>query len=68
MIERIFITVLLVSIVAFSQTEKNSMSDLIANASLISVSIGGNFQITGSYPVPVNERVDNFVTKIYNQA
>jgi len=68
MIERIFITVLLVSIVAFSQTEKNSMSDLIANASLISVSIGGNFPITGSYPASVNERVDQFVTRIYNQA
>ena len=68
MIERIFITVLLVSIVTFSQTEKNSMSDLIANASLISVSIGGNFPITGSYPASVNERVDQFVTRIYNQA
>lgn len=68
MVKRIFTTVLLLSIAAYSQTEKNSMSDLIANASLISVSIGGNFPITGSYPASVNERVDQFVTRIYNQA
>ena len=44
------------------------MSELLAGASLISVSIGGNFPITGSYSASVNERVDQFVTRIYNQA
>jgi protein involved in polysaccharide export with SLBB domain len=44
------------------------MSELLAGASLISVSIGGNFPITGSYPASVNERVDQFITRIYNQA
>jgi protein involved in polysaccharide export with SLBB domain len=66
--KRIFITILFLSIVSYSQTEKKSMSDLFENASLISVSIGGNFPITGSYAASVNERVDQFVTRIYNQA
>ena len=65
---RILVLVLSVTFISFSQTEKNSMSDLLASASLISVSIGGNFPITGSYSASVNERVDQFVTRIYNQA
>lgn len=44
------------------------MSDLLASASLISVSIGGNFPVTGSYSASVNERVDQFVTRIYDKA
>ena len=59
---------MLSTVVSFSQTEKNSMSDLLASASLISVSIGGNFPVTGSYPASVNERVDQFVTRIYDKA
>ncbi len=53
---------------ANAQTEKNSFSDILAGASLISVSIGGNFPITGSYSASATERVDQFVTRIYNQA
>lgn len=68
MIKEILITFLFVNILSFAQTEKNSMSDLLASASLISVSIGGNFPITGSYPASANERVDQFITRIYNQA
>jgi protein involved in polysaccharide export with SLBB domain len=68
MIKRIFIAVTLLSIVSYSQTEKSSMSDLLASASLISVSIGGNFPVTGSYSASVNERVDQFVTRIYDKA
>ena len=66
--KQVFISIVLFCITVFGQNEKNSMSDLIASASLISVSIGGNFPITGSYPASANERVDQFVTRIYNQA
>jgi protein involved in polysaccharide export with SLBB domain len=68
MIKKIFLAVLLLTIVSYSQTEKSSMSDLLASASLISVSIGGNFPVTGSYSASVNERVDQFVTRIYDKA
>lgn len=66
--KKVFIGVVLFCFAAFAQNEKNSMSDLLSSASLISVSIGGNFPITGSYPASANERVDQFVTRIYNQA
>ena len=68
MIVRILVTALIVSFVSFSQTEKSSMSDLLASASLISVSIGGNFPITGSYSASVNERIDQFVSRMYDKA
>jgi protein involved in polysaccharide export with SLBB domain len=68
MIKKIFLVLSLLTIVSFSQTEKSSMSDLLASASLISVSIGGNFPVTGSYSASVNERVDQFVTRIYDKA
>jgi protein involved in polysaccharide export with SLBB domain len=68
MIKRIFIVVLMLVITSFSQSEKSSISDLLSSASLISVSIGGNFPVTGSYSASVNERVDQFVTRIYDKA
>jgi polysaccharide biosynthesis/export protein len=33
----------------------------------ISVTIGGDFIVTGSFPAYVTERVDEFITRIYNQ-
>lgn len=57
-----------ISILLYSQTEKSSTIDLSSAASLISVSIGGNFPVTGSYSASAVERVDQFVTRLYNQA
>jgi len=68
MIKGILSLVLFASIFLFAQTEKNSMPDLLASASLISVSIGGNFPVTGSYSASANERVDQFITRIYDKA
>jgi len=34
----------------------------------ISVTIGGTFPLTGSFPALITERVDQFVTRIYNEA
>lgn len=67
-IQKILTTAVSLSILAFAQTEKSSMSDLLASASLISVSIGGNFPITGSYSASANERVDQFVSRMYDKA
>lgn len=68
MIKALITIMLLGAIITSAQTEKSSMSDLLASASLISVSIGGNFPITGSYSASVNERVDQFITRIYDKA
>jgi len=50
----------------FSQ-EKNVKTDLMG-AGAISVTIGGNFPINGSFPAFITERVDEFVSRMYAQA
>lgn len=65
---KIFLSLMMLGFLTYSQTEKRSLSDVLSNVSLISISIGGNFPLSGSYPASVVERVDQFVTRIYNQA
>ncbi|MDZ7626140.1 MAG: SLBB domain-containing protein [Ignavibacteriaceae bacterium] len=50
----------------FSQ-EKNVKSDLMG-AGAISVTIGGNFPINGTFPAFITERVDEYVSRMYAQA
>ncbi len=40
----------------------------LMNAAAISVTIGGNFIITGTFSALITERVDQFVTRMYNEA
>jgi protein involved in polysaccharide export with SLBB domain len=51
----------------YAQEEKSSSNNITAQ-NAIGVTIGGNFIVTGSFPSYLNERVDQFVTRIYNQA
>ena len=44
------------------------ISKALLNFSGISVTIGGSFPLTGSFPALMTERVDQFVTRIYNEA
>jgi protein involved in polysaccharide export with SLBB domain len=46
---------------------KNFSSDILGTAT-ISVTIGGSFPITGTFPALMTERVDEFVSRIYAQA
>jgi protein involved in polysaccharide export with SLBB domain len=46
---------------------KNLGTDLVGTAT-ISVTIGGSFPITGTFPALMAERVDGFISRIYNQA
>jgi protein involved in polysaccharide export with SLBB domain len=46
--------------------ERTQTTNIIANT--ISVTIGGQFPITGTFSAAVTERVDQFVTRIYSQA
>lgn len=51
----------------FAQTEaRKSFSEETPKAGSISVTIGGFFVINGSFPATAFERVDQFVTRIYN--
>lgn len=53
----------------YTQTidEKLKQSSML-NVPTISVTLGGDFPINGTYPAIVNERVDEFVTRMYAQA
>lgn len=57
---------LLVSAI-YSQTSTKDQQSLL-NFSGISVTIGGSFPLTGSFPALMTERADQFVTRIYNEA
>lgn len=63
--------VILMTIIVFSQViaqDDNSKEKNMLNSSMISVTIGGSFLITGTFPAYINERVDQFVTRIFNSA
>jgi len=51
-----------------AQNKTDFKNNPLAAASIISVTIGGDFVITGSFPSTFTERVDQFVTRIYNEA
>ena len=51
-----------------AQTDDKSGYSNLLQAGTISVTIGGDFIVTGSFPAFVTERVDQFVSRIYKQA
>ncbi len=53
---------------AYSQTDTKTANQNLLLMTGISVTIGGDFPITGSFPALATERVDQFVTTIYNDA
>ncbi len=52
----------------FAQTDDKSGYSNLLQAGTISVTIGGDFIVTGSFPAFVTERVDQFVSRMYKQA
>lgn len=53
-----------------AQTLNNSSNstDQLISMGAISVTIGGDFIITGTFPALITDRVDQFVTRMFNQA
>ena len=54
---------------AYPQTDikQSSSNSSMLQLSKISVTVGGDFLVTGSFPAFVSERVDELVTQLYNQ-
>jgi protein involved in polysaccharide export with SLBB domain len=59
--------IVLLYVTVKAQNENSKNENYFAGANLISVTIGGKFIITGTFPASTNERVDQFVTRIFNQ-
>lgn len=68
--KNILILILLFSAVEINSQQfgtNNNSSTLPLNAAL-SVTVGGDFVVTGTFPAMLNERVDQFITRIFNNA
>jgi protein involved in polysaccharide export with SLBB domain len=50
-----------------AQSDNNKNENYLSGVNLISVTIGGKFIVTGTFPASPNERVDQFVTRMFNQ-
>lgn len=64
----ISLLLILISTKLFSQDEKVGLSSSQLYLQSINVTIGGSFIVTGSFPAYPNERVDQFVSRIFNTA
>lgn len=67
LIKLLILIVFVCSINAQLKDLTKSNSDF-SELNLISVTIGGDFIVTGSFPASRTERIDQFVTRIYNNA
>jgi protein involved in polysaccharide export with SLBB domain len=47
---------------------QTNTTDLLSTTATISVTIGGDFPVNGSFPSFISERVDQFVTRLYLEA
>lgn len=65
--KNLFLVWLIITSVVFSQSTSSEKNNLLS-LSGISVTIGGSFPLTGSFPALMTERVDQFVTRVYNEA
>ncbi len=58
---------LLIVSVTYSQSTTKEQQNMLSFSG-ISVTIGGSFPLSGSFPALMTERVDQFITRIYNEA
>ncbi|MCF6269618.1 MAG: SLBB domain-containing protein [Melioribacteraceae bacterium] len=64
---KILILSILLSITLFAQDMSDLQQSSMYALNKISVTIGGDFITNGTFPASATERVDEFVTRIYNQ-
>jgi len=64
----LFLCILVFVTLANGQDMTKSTGSLSMAAPTISVTVGGDFIINGTFPAFISERVDAFVTRMYNQA
>ncbi|MBZ0198481.1 MAG: SLBB domain-containing protein [Ignavibacteriaceae bacterium] len=66
--KKIFLIILLTQIINFAQTTETDTKINFSAAYMISITVGGSFIVNGSFPASMTERVDQFVTRIYNES
>lgn len=64
---KILIWLMVLSVLSFAQNLSNLDDASMFALNKISVTIGGDFLTNGTFPAVATERVDEFVTRIYNE-
>jgi len=69
MLKKIFLLTFLITALSVAQVSLNESSNLNSMMALqkISVTIGGEFIVNGTFPASTTERLDEFITRTYNQ-
>ncbi len=69
MLKKLFLLMIIFNAVYFSQNSQmqNATAEFVS-MNAIAVTIGGDFVITGTFPASTTERVDQFITRMYNQS
>lgn len=68
--KKIFFFIFLCAAITQAQISNNTgnNTDQLMNYGAISVTIGGDFIINGTFPALITDRVDQFITRMFNQA
>ncbi len=64
---KLFLLFIFFSTGIFAQIDDNTVNQMMS-LSAISVTVGGEFIVNGTFPASSTERVDQFITRIYNEA
>ncbi len=64
---RILISIIFLASMLFAQDISNLQNSSMMALNKISVTIGGDFITNGTFPASATERVDEFVTRVYNK-
>lgn len=65
--KKVFFYVIIIASISLYAQEKNNQQNQFSLPA-ISITIGGKFIVNGSYPAMLSERVDQFITRVYNLA
>ncbi len=66
--KKLFLIIFLTQFITFAQTSGTDTKTDFSASYMISVTVGGSFLVNGSFPASMTERVDQFVTRIYNES
>lgn len=66
--KKLFLIILLTKLITFAQTTGTDTKTDFSTSYMISITVGGSFIVNGSFPASMTERVDQFITRIYNES
>lgn len=69
MIKKLLLLLLICTGIVTSQISDNNLqNNSLLGTATISVTVGGTFPFKGTFPALITERIDEFITRLYNEA